>query len=171
MGLGLVNTASGELASAPSKLCSAFLMDHENATPGAQQDAQEEPQPYRPTRRHPRTHAADDACNEPNRSRRRARPDIPASPEVREGHQPRRCESTLQHISQVLQVSVAFFFEGAPQRPGQPKDLGEAPSPAYVFDFLATSDGLALTKAFMRIKESKLRRRIVDLVEEIVSDE
>src|SRR5438552_14558005 len=79
--------------------------------------------------------------------------------------------SRIQHISQILQVPVAFFFEGAPHQPGQPKGLGEAPSPAYVFDFLATSDGLALTKAFMRIKESKLRRRIVNLVEEIVSDE
>ena len=49
--------------------------------------------------------------------------------------------------------------------------MGEAPSPAYVSDFLATSDGLALTKAFMRIDDSKLRRRIVDLVEQIASRE
>jgi hypothetical protein len=34
-----------------------------------------------------------------------------------------------------------------------------------VSDFLATSDGLALTKAFMEIKDGRLRRRIVDLVE------
>ena len=47
--------------------------------------------------------------------------------------------------------------------------MGEAPSPAYVSDFLATSDGLALTKAFMRITDSKLRRRIVDLVEQIAA--
>jgi hypothetical protein len=45
--------------------------------------------------------------------------------------------------------------------------LREAPSPAYVSDFLATSEGLALTKAFMRIKEPKLRRRVVELVKEI----
>jgi hypothetical protein len=45
--------------------------------------------------------------------------------------------------------------------------MSEAPSPAYVADFLATADGLSLTKAFMRIKSSKLRRRIVDLVEQI----
>ena len=77
--------------------------------------------------------------------------------------------SRLQQSAHILQVPVTFFFEGVPHQPGQPKGLGEAP--AYVFDFLATSDGLALTKAFMRIKESKLRRRIVDLVEEIVSDE
>ena len=46
-----------------------------------------------------------------------------------------------------------------------------APSPAYVSDFLATSDGLSLTKAFMRIKNNKLRRRIVDLVEQIAGEE
>src|SRR5256885_11717296 len=79
--------------------------------------------------------------------------------------------SRLQHISHILQIPVAFFFEGAPHQPGQPNGLGEAPSPAYVFDFLATSNRLALTKAFMRIKESKLRRRIVDLVEEIAEGE
>jgi transcriptional regulator with XRE-family HTH domain len=75
--------------------------------------------------------------------------------------------SRLQHISHLLQVPVPFFFEGAPHLPGQPKGFGTAPSPAYVSDFLATADGLALTKAFMRIKEPRLRRRIVELVEEI----
>ena len=65
----------------------------------------------------------------------------------------------------------SFFFDGAPNVPGQPAEgLTEAPSPAYVSDFLATSDGLALTKAFMRIKDPKLRRRIVDLVEQMVAD-
>jgi transcriptional regulator with XRE-family HTH domain len=79
--------------------------------------------------------------------------------------------SRLQHISHILQVPVAFFFEGAPHQPGQPKGTGEAPSPTYVSDFLATSDGLALIKAFTRIKEPKLRRRIVNLVKEIAGDE
>ena len=79
--------------------------------------------------------------------------------------------SRLQQISHILQVPVAFFFEGAPSMPGQSDGMGEAPSPAYVSDFLATSDGLALTKAFMRIKDSKLRRRIVDLVEQIAGDD
>jgi transcriptional regulator with XRE-family HTH domain len=77
--------------------------------------------------------------------------------------------SRLQQISQILQVPVSFFFEGAPVLPLGPRQDGlhEAPSPAYVSDFLATSDGLALTKAFTRISDSKLRRRIVDLVEQI----
>ena len=79
--------------------------------------------------------------------------------------------SRLQQISQILQVPVAFFFEGAPTFHPQDESLSEAPSPTYVSDFLATSDGLALTKAFMEIKQPKLRRRIVDLVEEIAGRE
>src|SRR5471032_1547511 len=75
--------------------------------------------------------------------------------------------SRLQHISHILQVPVSFFFEGAPTLLGAPVGKDAAPSPSYVSDFLATSDGLALTKAFMRIKSAKLRRRIVDLVEQI----
>lgn len=81
--------------------------------------------------------------------------------------------SRLQQISHILQVPVAFFFEGAPHVANMPEmgSMAEAPSPAYVSDFLATSDGLSLTKAFMRIPDAKLRRRIVDLVEQIAGEE
>jgi transcriptional regulator with XRE-family HTH domain len=79
--------------------------------------------------------------------------------------------SRLQQISHILQVPVAFFFEGAPNLQASADAMKDAPSPAYVSDFLATSEGLSLTKAFMRIKEPKLRRRIVDLVEEIAGDD
>src|SRR5919197_1197749 len=44
--------------------------------------------------------------------------------------------SRLQQISHVLQVPVSFFFEGAPTS-GRQVGMGEAPSPAYVSDFLA----------------------------------
>ena len=80
--------------------------------------------------------------------------------------------SRLQQISNILQVPVAFFFEGAPDMAdGGRSAAKDAPSPAYVSDFLATSDGLALTKAFMRITDAKLRRRIVDLVEQIAGED
>ena len=82
--------------------------------------------------------------------------------------------SRLQHIAHILQVPVSFFFEGAPASGGgvpHGGGMNEAPSPAYVSDFLATQDGLALTKSFMRIKSTKLRRRIVDLVEQIAGEE
>jgi transcriptional regulator with XRE-family HTH domain len=79
--------------------------------------------------------------------------------------------SRLQHISRILQVPISFLFEGAPEIPGQTTGMDEAPSPAYVADFLSTSEGLALTKAFTRIQDGKLRRRIVDLVEEISGED
>src|SRR5579862_2866744 len=81
--------------------------------------------------------------------------------------------SRLQQISHILQVQVSFFFEGAPTvgTGSRQEGFAEASSPAYVSDFLATSDGLALTKAFMKIADSKLRRRIVDLVEQIAGSE
>ena len=78
--------------------------------------------------------------------------------------------SRLQQISEILQVPVSFLFEGGPGGAINANGLAEAPSPAYVSDFLATSDGLALTKAFMGIRDPKLRRRIVDLVEQIATE-
>ena len=54
----------------------------------------------------------------------------------------------------ILQVPVPFFFDGAPQIAGHSGKGEKAPSPAYVSDFLATSDGLALVKAFMQIGHS-----------------
>jgi transcriptional regulator with XRE-family HTH domain len=74
--------------------------------------------------------------------------------------------SRLQHIAQILQVPVSFFFEGGPAAEGS-RGASELASPSYVSDFLATRDGLALAKAFMAVEDKKLRRCIVALVEEI----
>jgi transcriptional regulator with XRE-family HTH domain len=80
--------------------------------------------------------------------------------------------SRLQHISQILQVPVPFFFEGAPASGVRPATRGtaDAPSLTYVTDFIATSDGLALMKAFMCVEDRKLRRAIVQLVEQITPE-
>ena len=79
--------------------------------------------------------------------------------------------SRIQQISEILQVPVSFLFEGGPGGNVNAEGFSEAPSPAYVSDFLATSDGLALTKAFMKVTDSKVRRRIVDLVEAMVAEQ
>jgi transcriptional regulator with XRE-family HTH domain len=75
--------------------------------------------------------------------------------------------SRLHQIADILQVPVSFMFEGGPTGSNSMDGLSEAPSPAYVSDFLATSEGLALTRAFTRISDAKLRRSIVELVEQI----
>ncbi len=78
--------------------------------------------------------------------------------------------SRLQHISSFLEVPIPFFFEGSPHHSNTPKRMADAPSPAYVSDFLATSDGISLSKAFVQIADAKLRRRIVRLVEGITRE-
>jgi transcriptional regulator with XRE-family HTH domain len=77
--------------------------------------------------------------------------------------------SRLQQISNFLRVEVSFFFEGAPLPSGAVKATGSGPSPDYVNEFLSTADGLALTRAFTRITNSKLKRCIVGLVEQIAT--
>jgi transcriptional regulator with XRE-family HTH domain len=72
--------------------------------------------------------------------------------------------SRLQHVSRILQVAIAYFFEGSP---GQLKAKGNAPSAAYVSDFVAATDGLALAKAFTQIKNANVRHHIVKLINEI----
>src|SRR5215831_5765288 len=68
--------------------------------------------------------------------------------------------SRLQQISHILQVPVSFIFEGAPATSGRRIGIDDAPWPAYVCDVLAASEGLALTKAFMCIRDPKVRRGI-----------
>jgi transcriptional regulator with XRE-family HTH domain len=75
--------------------------------------------------------------------------------------------SRLQQISEILQVPVSFLFEGGPSGGANSGGFSEGTSPAYVSDFLATSEGLALTRAFTRISDAKLRRSIVEMVEQI----
>jgi transcriptional regulator with XRE-family HTH domain len=79
--------------------------------------------------------------------------------------------SRIQQISEILQVPVSFLFEGGPSGTTSGNGFSEGTSPAYVSDFLATSEGLALTRAFTRITDAKLRRSIVDLVEQIAARE
>lgn len=78
--------------------------------------------------------------------------------------------SRLMQIAKVLRVPVSFFFEDMPNISSMPKGTATAPSTEYISDFISSSDGLALTKAFMQIKNAKLRRCVVNLVEQIADD-
>jgi transcriptional regulator with XRE-family HTH domain len=82
--------------------------------------------------------------------------------------------SRLQQISKTLQVPPSFFFEGAPSLNGAANGDGgfaEEPSSQYVVDFLSTAEGLHLNRAFARIKDPKLRKRVLDLVTTLADQE
>lgn len=71
--------------------------------------------------------------------------------------------SRLQAIAAVLQVPVSFFFEDAPG-PDAANGLSEDSSTSYVVDFLNSSEGLQLNRAFVQITDQKVRRKVIDLV-------
>ncbi len=75
--------------------------------------------------------------------------------------------SRLQQIAQFLNVSPSFFFQDAPDNSSSVPSGGgfsDISSSQYVVDFLSTSEGLQLNRAFARINEPKTRKRIVELV-------
>ncbi|SER89148.1 helix-turn-helix transcriptional regulator [Rhizobium sp. NFR03] len=81
--------------------------------------------------------------------------------------------SRLQNISAILNVPVSFFFEDAPGDSGSgggASGMAEASSSNYVVDFLSSSEGLQLNRAFVKIGDPKVRRKIVDLVKALAAD-
>jgi len=78
--------------------------------------------------------------------------------------------SRLHQIARFLQVPVEFFYEGAPSGPDPGGPIVDRSSRAMT-DFLATSEGLELVKAFMAVKDAKVRRRIIDLTKAVAAGE
>ena len=77
--------------------------------------------------------------------------------------------SRLQNIAVILNTPVAFFFEDAPRSVDKTagEGMNETNSPNYVLDFLSSSEGLQLNRAFVKIEDINIRRRIIDLVKSL----
>jgi transcriptional regulator with XRE-family HTH domain len=75
--------------------------------------------------------------------------------------------SRLFQLSKILEVPVGYFFEdafasSAPSNamPG----MREPQQEALLLDFLNSREGLDLNRAFAKIHDPKVRRRVIDLV-------
>jgi transcriptional regulator with XRE-family HTH domain len=79
--------------------------------------------------------------------------------------------SRLQQFSKILEVQIPFFFEGLPTPKTGSKHATDAPTAAYVSDFLATSDGLKLVKSYTRILSPSLRRAVVNIVKSLAGED
>jgi transcriptional regulator with XRE-family HTH domain len=80
--------------------------------------------------------------------------------------------SRLQAIASILGVPVSFFFEDAPNVPTGPAGgFREDNSTSYVVDFLNSAEGLQLNRAFVKIADAKVRRRVVDLVKALADED
>lgn len=74
--------------------------------------------------------------------------------------------SRLQQISETLTIPLAYFFKGAPVSEGSVNGgfAESSPEEGYASDFVMTAEGLSLNRAFARITDAKVRKRIVDLI-------
>jgi len=79
--------------------------------------------------------------------------------------------SRLQEISRVLKTPISFFFEDAPGAPDSSGGFQESSSTSYVVDFLSSSEGLQLNRAFVKIQDAKVRRKLVELVKALANEE
>jgi len=71
--------------------------------------------------------------------------------------------SRLQQIANVLKVAPDFFFDGA-----SAKAVTDVSKEITLLEgFISSRDGVALSKAFTKISDQKMRRSIVSLVEQI----
>ncbi len=76
----------------------------------------------------------------------------------------------LFEVAGILGVPISFFYEDvdAGARTGGFAN-GEEPPP--VMEFLSSGEGLQLSLAFMRIRDTKVRRRILELVRSLAGED
>lgn len=81
--------------------------------------------------------------------------------------------SRLQQIADVLEVPVSYFFEDMPG--GATNDAGDAGAVSVLhpelMQFVSSDQGLALIRAFGRIKDEKVRARVVSLVKALAEQD
>ena len=77
--------------------------------------------------------------------------------------------SRLWRLSQVLDVPVSFFFDGLTNEieAGEFSDNDQMP---IVYDFINSSDGVALAKAVSHIDNKGVRRQILELARSLAKD-
>ena len=75
----------------------------------------------------------------------------------------------LFEVSRILGVPIDYFYEGVIGQSGAGGFAeGEASPP--VMEFVSSGEGLQLSLAFMKIKDTKLRKRVLDLVKQMAED-
>jgi transcriptional regulator with XRE-family HTH domain len=74
----------------------------------------------------------------------------------------------LYEVSRILGVPIDFFYDGVAPPEGGFAETGSAPP---MMEFVSSGEGLQLSLAFMKIKDTKVRKRVLDLVKSLAEDE
>lgn len=75
----------------------------------------------------------------------------------------------LFEVSRILGVPIDYFYEGVTPQ-SSAGGFSENDSSPPVMEFVSSGEGLQLSLAFMKIKDPKLRKRVLDLVKQMAED-
>ena len=75
----------------------------------------------------------------------------------------------LFDIARILGVPIDYFYETTPGRAAATRESAESDA-SPVMEFISSGEGLQLSLAFMRIKDPKVRKRVLDLVRSLAED-
>jgi len=78
--------------------------------------------------------------------------------------------SRLLDIAGILGVDIHYFYDGLSSQKGG-VGFAEEAAPPYVSDFMNAPEGHQLMKAFMTIKNPKVRRTIIQLAVSLAADD
>jgi transcriptional regulator with XRE-family HTH domain len=83
----------------------------------------------------------------------------------------RICAGRLYQVAHILGVPITYFYEDVPEHEldGMLPANDETTPP--VMEFLSGGEGLQLALGFMRIREPKVRKRVIDLIKSLADDE
>ena len=75
----------------------------------------------------------------------------------------------LFEIARILGVPIFYFYESVSEQLANAPGFTETESPP-VLEFVSSGEGLQLSLAYMRIKDPKVRKRVLDLVKSLSED-
>jgi transcriptional regulator with XRE-family HTH domain len=73
----------------------------------------------------------------------------------------------LFEVSRILGVPIEFFYEGVGEQFMGKRGFAEPEGSPPIMEFVSSGEGLQLSLAFMKIKDAKVRKRVLDLVKSL----
>ncbi|MGH6878805.1 MAG: helix-turn-helix domain-containing protein [Rhizomicrobium sp.] len=77
----------------------------------------------------------------------------------------------LYQVAHILGVPISYFYEDVAEHQTNNVPAANDHGAPPVMEFLSSGEGLQLALAFMRIKETRVRKRVIDLVKSLADGE
>ncbi len=76
----------------------------------------------------------------------------------------------LFDVARILGVPIDYFYESVANQLTGRSGFSENEASPPVMEFVSSGEGLQLSLAFMRIKDAKVRKRVLDLVKSLAEE-